>query len=111
MFLFCVFAPAGVAFYSISDIADRLLSTAAQPLPTLEEGYWLSRCVVDAPALLQGLLEELSPAAMAAFDLACCHCQLWKTSRQLLDTAERRLSSSLEGRGASLGRSTVRSRE
>ncbi|KAI4792478.1 hypothetical protein KUCAC02_033353, partial [Chaenocephalus aceratus] len=70
-------AAAGVAFYSISDIADRLLSTPAHPMPSLEEG----------------------PPAMAAFDLACCHCQLWKTSRQLLDTAERRLSSSLEARG------------
>lgn len=88
----------GVAFYSISDIADRLLSTAAHPMPCLEEGYWLSQCSSD-PYDLYTLLEELSPAAMAAFDLACCHCQLWKTSRQLLDTAERRLSSSLEDRG------------
>ncbi|XP_023142394.2 zinc finger FYVE domain-containing protein 26 isoform X3 [Amphiprion ocellaris] len=92
-------AAAGVAFYSISDIADRLLSTPAHPLPSLEEGYWLSRCSSDAPDLLYTLLAELSPSAMAAFDLACCHCQLWKTSRQLLDTAERRLNSSLEARG------------
>ncbi|XP_041827427.1 zinc finger FYVE domain-containing protein 26 isoform X2 [Melanotaenia boesemani] len=92
-------AAAGVAFYSISDIADRLLSTPAYPLPTLEEGYWLSHCPSNASGLLYKLLEELSPAAMAAFDLACCHCQLWKTSRQLLETAERRLNSSLEARG------------
>ncbi|KAM6969170.1 zinc finger FYVE domain-containing protein 26 [Tautogolabrus adspersus] len=92
-------AAAGVAFYSISDIADRLLSTPSHPLPSLEEGYWLSRCASDPSGLLYTLLEELSPAAMAAFDLACCHCQLWKTSRQLLDTAERRLHSSLEARG------------
>ncbi|KAM4542256.1 zinc finger FYVE domain-containing protein 26 isoform 2-T2 [Odontesthes bonariensis] len=92
-------AAAGVAFYSISDIADRLFSTPAHPLPSLEEGYWLSRCSSDSSGLLYTLLEELSPAAMAAFDLACCHCQLWKTSRQLLDTAERRLNSSLEARG------------
>uniref|UniRef100_I3KUA6 Zinc finger FYVE domain-containing protein 26 n=1 Tax=Oreochromis niloticus TaxID=8128 RepID=I3KUA6_ORENI len=92
-------AAAGVAFYSISDIADRLLSTPAHKLPSLEEGYWLSHYSSDASGLLYTLLEELSPAAMAAFDLACCHCQLWKTSRQLLDTAERRLNSSLEGRG------------
>ncbi|XP_041668136.1 zinc finger FYVE domain-containing protein 26 isoform X2 [Cheilinus undulatus] len=92
-------AAAGVAFYSISDIADRLLSTPAHPMPSLEEGYWLSRCSSDPSGLLYTLLEELSPAAMAAFDLACCHCQLWKTSRQLLDTAERRLNSSLEARG------------
>ncbi|KAM7376287.1 hypothetical protein PAMP_006030 [Pampus punctatissimus] len=92
-------AAAGVAFYSISDIADRLLSTPAHPMPSLEEGYWLSRCSSEPSGLLYTLLEELSPAAMAAFDLACCHCQLWKTSRQLLDTAERRLNSSLEARG------------
>uniref|UniRef100_A0A8D0CMK2 Zinc finger FYVE domain-containing protein 26 n=1 Tax=Sander lucioperca TaxID=283035 RepID=A0A8D0CMK2_SANLU len=89
-------AAAGVAFYSISDIAERLLSTPAHPMPSLEDGYWLSRCTSDPSGLLYTLLEELSPAAMAAFDLACCHCQLWKTSRQLLDTAERRLNSSLE---------------
>ncbi|XP_041809482.1 zinc finger FYVE domain-containing protein 26 isoform X2 [Chelmon rostratus] len=92
-------AAAGVAFYSISDIADRLLSTPAHPMPSLEEGYWLSRCSSDPSGILYSLLEELSPAAMAAFDLACCHCQLWKTSRQLLDTAERRLNSSLEAGG------------
>lgn len=92
-------AAAGVAFYSISDIADRLLSTAAHPMPCLEEEYWLKQCPPDDDGLLYSLLEELSPAAMAAFDLACCHCQLWKTSRQLLDTAERRLSTSHEDRG------------
>uniref|UniRef100_A0A672JJE5 Zinc finger FYVE domain-containing protein 26 n=1 Tax=Salarias fasciatus TaxID=181472 RepID=A0A672JJE5_SALFA len=92
-------AAAGVAFYSISDIADRLLSTPAHPMPSLEDGYWLSFCASDTSGLLQPLLQELSPAAMAAFDLACCHCQLWKTSRQLLDTAERRLNASLEARG------------
>ncbi|XP_054913049.1 zinc finger FYVE domain-containing protein 26 isoform X2 [Poeciliopsis prolifica] len=97
-------AAAGVAFYSISDIADRLLSTPAHPLPTLEEGYWLSRCSSDASGLLHALLQELSPAAMAAFDLACCHCQLWKTCRQLLDTAERRLAGSLEARGTRIDR-------
>ncbi len=98
----CVCFPAGVAFYSISDIADRLLSTTAHPMSSLEEGYWLSHGTADASGLFYSLLEELSPAAMAAFDLACCHCQLWKTSRQLLDTAERRLNSSLEARGSSL---------
>ncbi|KAJ3613738.1 hypothetical protein NHX12_019984 [Muraenolepis orangiensis] len=94
-------AAAGMAFYSISDIADRLLSTPAAPIPSLEEGYWLDRCPPDRPHFQQirTLLEELSPPAMAAFDLACCHCHLWKTSRQLLDTAERRLHSSLEARG------------
>ncbi|XP_055026367.2 zinc finger FYVE domain-containing protein 26 isoform X2 [Misgurnus anguillicaudatus] len=92
-------AAAGVAFYTISDVADRLLSTPARPVPCLEEDYWLSQCPIDSSDLLRPLLEELSPAAMAAFDLSCCKCQLWKTSRQLLETAERRLSSFLETRG------------
>ncbi|XP_036431084.1 zinc finger FYVE domain-containing protein 26 isoform X2 [Colossoma macropomum] len=92
-------AAAGMAFYSISDVADRLLSTAARPLPCLEESYWVSRPLSDSSDHLRPLLEELSPAGMAAFDLACCQCQLWKTSRQLLETAERRLHASLEHRG------------
>ncbi|XP_077477383.1 zinc finger FYVE domain-containing protein 26 [Stigmatopora argus] len=92
-------AAAGVAFYSISDIAQRLLSTPTHPLPSLREDYWSERCSPDPACPLSTLLEELSPSAMAAFDLACCHCQLWKTSRQLLDTAERRLAAGLEARG------------
>ncbi|XP_072314504.1 zinc finger FYVE domain-containing protein 26 [Eucyclogobius newberryi] len=92
-------AAAGVAFFSISDIADRLSSTAAHPMPCLEENYWIGQCPPENNGLLYTLLEELSPAAMAGFDLACCHCQLWRTSRQLLDTAERRLSTSHEDRG------------
>ncbi|XP_051507535.1 zinc finger FYVE domain-containing protein 26-like isoform X2 [Myxocyprinus asiaticus] len=92
-------AAAGMAFYSISDVGDHLLSTQAHPIPCLEDGYWLSQCSVDSSDLLRPLLEELSPAAMATFDLSCCQCQLWKTSRQLLETAERRLSGFLENRG------------
>ncbi|KAJ8341067.1 hypothetical protein SKAU_G00333580 [Synaphobranchus kaupii] len=95
-------AAAGMAFYSISDVADRLLSTPGHPVPSLEEGYWLSQGVPDPAGPLRPVLEELSPSGMATFDLACCHCQLWKTSRQLLETAERRLNISLEGRGLRL---------
>ncbi|XP_030626827.1 zinc finger FYVE domain-containing protein 26 [Chanos chanos] len=102
-------AAAGMAFYSISDVADRLLSTPARPLPCLEEDYWLSRGLPDPSGILCPLLEELSPAGMAAFDLACCQCQLWKTSRQLLETAERRLSGSLENRGLKVDPKTPRS--
>ncbi len=99
--LLAVFLFSGVAFYSISDVAERLLSTSSRPIPCLEDNYWLSQRSVDSPDLVQLLLEELSPAAMAAFDLSCCQCTLWKTSRQLLETAERRLSSFLEARGES----------
>ncbi|XP_026134074.1 zinc finger FYVE domain-containing protein 26-like [Carassius auratus] len=92
-------AAAGMAFYSISDVAEHLLSSLSSPIPCLEDNYWLSQCSVDSLDLVRPLLEELSPSAMAAFDLSCCQCQLWKTSRQLLETAERRLSSFLEARG------------
>ncbi|XP_053476228.1 zinc finger FYVE domain-containing protein 26 isoform X4 [Ictalurus furcatus] len=97
-------AAAGMAFYSISDVADRLLSSASRPLACLEENYWLSHLLSDPSDPLRPLLEELSPAGMAAFDLACCQCQLWKSSRQLLETAERRLHASLESRGMTLDR-------
>uniref|UniRef100_A0A3B3RE68 Zinc finger FYVE domain-containing protein 26 n=1 Tax=Paramormyrops kingsleyae TaxID=1676925 RepID=A0A3B3RE68_9TELE len=92
-------AAAGMAFYSISDMADMLLSTPGRPVPSLEEDYWLNHKVPDPSGVLHALLEEFSPASMATFDLACCHCLLWKTSRQLLETAERRLNTTLEGRG------------
>ncbi|XP_060781171.1 zinc finger FYVE domain-containing protein 26 isoform X2 [Neoarius graeffei] len=95
-------AAAGMAFYSISDVADRLLSSPSRPLVCLEENYWLSHPLSDPSDPLRPLLEELNPAAMAAFDLACCQCQLWKSSRQLLETAERRLHTSLERRGITL---------
>ncbi|TSV02061.1 Zinc finger FYVE domain-containing protein 26 [Bagarius yarrelli] len=95
-------AAAGMAFYSIADVAERLLSSPSRPLTCLEENYWLSHPLSDPSDLLHPLLEELSPAGMAAFDLACCQCQLWKSSRQLLETAERRLHSSLESRGITL---------
>lgn len=97
--LLVIFLSSGMAFYSISDVAERLLSTPSRPIPCLEDSYWLSQCSTDSPDLVRPLVEEFSPAAMAAFDLACCHCQLWKTSRQLLETAERRLNTFLEARG------------
>ncbi|XP_031436154.1 zinc finger FYVE domain-containing protein 26 isoform X2 [Clupea harengus] len=96
-------AAAGMAFYSISDVAERLTSSPQRPIPALEEDYWLSQLPSsvgspDPSSSIRQLLEELSPPAMAAFDLAVCHSQLWKSSRQLLETAERRLNTSLEAR-------------
>ncbi|XP_066550908.1 zinc finger FYVE domain-containing protein 26 isoform X2 [Amia ocellicauda] len=95
-------AAAGMVFYSISDVADKLLSSPGKLVPTLEENYWLSNVLLEPGNVLIGLLEELSPPGMAAFDLACTHCHLWKTSKQLLETAERRLHSTLESRGLKL---------
>ncbi|XP_032478132.1 zinc finger FYVE domain-containing protein 26 [Phocoena sinus] len=95
-------AAAGMVFYSISDVTDKLLSTSGDPIPTLQEDFWISNSPVEPTAPLREVLEDLSPPAMAAFDLACSQCQLWKTGKQLLETAERRLNSSLESRGRRL---------
>ncbi|KAM7159242.1 zinc finger FYVE domain-containing protein 26 [Molossus nigricans] len=95
-------AAAGMVFYSISDVTDKLLNPSGDPIPTLQEDFWLSSALVEPTDPLRELLEDLSPPAMAAFDLACSQCQLWKTSKQLLETAERRLNSSLESRGRRL---------
>ncbi|XP_007940502.1 zinc finger FYVE domain-containing protein 26 [Orycteropus afer afer] len=95
-------AAAGMVFYSISDVTDKLLSTSGDPLPTLQEDFWISSTPVEPTAPLKEVLEDLSPPAMAAFDLACSQCQLWKTCKQLLETAERRLNNSLESRGRRL---------
>lgn len=88
-----------MVFYSISDVTDKLLSTSGEPIPTLQEDFWISNTLVEPTAPLREVLEDLSPPAMAAFDLACSQCQLWKTCKQLLETAERRLNVSLESRG------------
>nr|XP_058149211.1 zinc finger FYVE domain-containing protein 26 isoform X2 [Dasypus novemcinctus] len=97
-------AAAGMVFYSISDVTDKLLGTSGDPIPTLQEDFWISSTLVEPTAPVREVLEDLSPPAMAAFDLACSQCQLWKTSKQLLETAERRLNSSLESRGRRLDR-------
>ncbi|XP_014404617.1 PREDICTED: zinc finger FYVE domain-containing protein 26 [Myotis brandtii] len=95
-------AAAGMVFYSISDVTDKLLSPSGDPIPTLQEDFWISSTLLEPTDPLREVLEELSPPAMAAFDLACSQCQLWKTCKQLLETAERRLNSSLESRGRQL---------
>lgn len=98
--LFCSNAACpGMVFYSISDVTDKLLSPSEDPIPTLQEDFWINATPMETTTTLREVLEDLSPPAMAAFNLACCQCQLWKTCKQLLETAERRLSSSLESRG------------
>ncbi|XP_069344138.1 zinc finger FYVE domain-containing protein 26 [Eulemur rufifrons] len=95
-------AAAGMVFYSISDVTDKLLSSSGDPILTLQEDFWINTSLVEPTDPLREVLEDLSPPAMAAFDLACSQCQLWKTCKQLLETAERRLNSSLESRGRQL---------
>ncbi|XP_043842321.1 zinc finger FYVE domain-containing protein 26 [Dromiciops gliroides] len=95
-------AAAGMVFYSISDVTDKLLSISTDPIPNLQEDFWISNMHMEPTTPLRDILEDLSPPSMAAFDLACTQCQLWKTCKQLLETAERRLHSSLESRGRKL---------
>ncbi|NWY66666.1 ZFY26 protein, partial [Erithacus rubecula] len=92
-------AAAGMVFYSISDVTDKLLATSGSLAPTLQENFWIRNIQLEHTDPLRGVLEDLNPSAMAAFDLACTQCHLWKTCKQLLETAERRLYSSLEARG------------
>ncbi|XP_062434046.1 zinc finger FYVE domain-containing protein 26 [Rhea pennata] len=92
-------AAAGMVFYSISDVTDKLLATSGSLAPTLQENFWTSNIQLEHTDPLREVLEDLSPSAMAAFDLACTQCHLWKTCKQLLETAERKLYSSLETQG------------
>ncbi|NWR65982.1 ZFY26 protein, partial [Bucorvus abyssinicus] len=92
-------AAAGMVFYSISDVTDKLLANSGSLTPTLQENFWISNIQLEHTDPLREILEDLSPSAMAAFDLACTQCHLWKTCKQLLETAERRLYNSLETRG------------
>ncbi|XP_051476159.1 zinc finger FYVE domain-containing protein 26 isoform X2 [Apus apus] len=89
-------AAAGMVFYSISDVTDKLLATSGSLAPTLQENFWISNIQLEHTDPLRAVLEDLSPSAMAAFDLACTQCHLWKTCKQLLETAERRLYNRLE---------------
>ncbi|NXO03434.1 ZFY26 protein, partial [Rhinopomastus cyanomelas] len=92
-------AAAGMVFYSISDVTDKLLANSGSLAPTLQENFWISNIQLEHTDPLREVLEDLSPSAMAAFDLACTRCHLWKTCKQLLETAERRLYNSLETQG------------
>uniref|UniRef100_A0A8C3SEA7 Zinc finger FYVE domain-containing protein 26 n=1 Tax=Chelydra serpentina TaxID=8475 RepID=A0A8C3SEA7_CHESE len=95
-------AAAGMVFYSISDVTDKLLATSGSLVPTLQENFWTSSIQLEHTDPMSEVVADLSPSAMAAFDLACTQCHLWKTCKQLLETAERRLHNSLETRGRRL---------
>lgn len=88
-----------MVFYSISDVTDKLLATSGSLAPTLQDNFWISNIQLEHTGPLREVLEDLSPSAMVTFDLACTQCRLWKTCKQLLETAERRLYNSLETRG------------
>lgn len=88
-----------MVFYSISDVTDKLLATSGSLAPALQENFWVNNIQLEHTDPLREVLDDLSPSAMAAFDLACTQCHLWKTCKQLLETAERRLYHSLENQG------------
>ncbi|XP_075048563.1 zinc finger FYVE domain-containing protein 26 isoform X2 [Mixophyes fleayi] len=89
-------AAAGMVFYSISDVTDRLVAPAEYPLPALQDDFWLKSARMEKTDPWRHVVEEMTPSAMAAFDLACSQAHLWKTCKQLLETAERRLHNCLE---------------
>ncbi|XP_043930003.1 zinc finger FYVE domain-containing protein 26 [Protopterus annectens] len=92
-------AAAGMVFYSISDVVEKLLTSCGGPSSVLLEDFWLSKVQLEQHNPLLRILEALNPSRMVAFDLACSQSQLWKTCKQLLEIAERKLHCSLESRG------------
>ncbi|XP_025020021.1 zinc finger FYVE domain-containing protein 26 isoform X1 [Python bivittatus] len=95
-------AAAGMVFYSISDVTDKLLAPSKGLVPVLQENFWTSSIQLECTDPLNNVLEDLCPSAMAIFDLATTQCNLWKTCKQLLETAERKLQNSLEIKGRRL---------
>ncbi|KAL7992348.1 hypothetical protein Chor_016604 [Crotalus horridus] len=95
-------AAAGMVFYSISDVTDKLLAPSESLAPVLQENFWTSSVQLECTDPLNNILEDLCPSAMAIFDLATTQCNLWKTCKQLLETAERKLQNSLEIKGRRL---------
>ncbi|XP_042303954.1 zinc finger FYVE domain-containing protein 26 isoform X3 [Sceloporus undulatus] len=95
-------AAAGMVFYSISDVTDKLLAPSDSPIPMLQENFWASSIQLDHSDPLCDVLEGLCPSAMAIFDLASTQCHLWKTCKYLLETAERRLHNSIDIKGQRL---------
>nr|XP_056707544.1 zinc finger FYVE domain-containing protein 26 [Euleptes europaea] len=95
-------AAAGMVFYSISDVTDKLLTPSEGLVPMLQEGFWTNSIQLEHTDPLSDVLEGLCSSAMATFDLAATQCHFWKTCKQLLEIAERKLLSSLEMKGQRL---------
>ncbi|XP_053130387.1 zinc finger FYVE domain-containing protein 26 isoform X2 [Hemicordylus capensis] len=95
-------AAAGMVFYSISDVTDKLLAPSEGLVPMLQEGFRASTIQLEPTDPLNDVLEGLCASAMATFDLATAQCRLWKTCKHLLESADRRLQNSLEARGRRL---------
>ncbi|XP_072341205.1 zinc finger FYVE domain-containing protein 26 isoform X2 [Scyliorhinus torazame] len=95
-------AAAGMVFYSISDVVEKLINSSEVANSALLEDFWKSKVQIEPTNPLHEILEDLSSPSMAVFDLACTQCQLWKTCKQLLETAERRLMATFEAKGRKL---------
>ncbi|XP_069807243.1 zinc finger FYVE domain-containing protein 26 isoform X1 [Dendropsophus ebraccatus] len=94
-------AAAGMVFYSISDVTDKLVAPADCLIPALQDDFWMKSAHLEKTDRWRHVVEEMNPAAMAAFDLACTQAHLWKTCKQLLETAERHLQKGLQSKGRS----------
>ncbi|XP_077113084.1 zinc finger FYVE domain-containing protein 26 isoform X2 [Ranitomeya variabilis] len=92
-------AAAGMVVYSISDVMDKLVTPTDCLTPALQDDFWLRSARLEKTDRWRHVVEEMNPAAMAAFDLACTQAHLWKTCKQLLETAERHLQKCLESKG------------
>uniref|UniRef100_A0A670I241 Zinc finger FYVE domain-containing protein 26 n=1 Tax=Podarcis muralis TaxID=64176 RepID=A0A670I241_PODMU len=95
-------AAAGMVFYSISDVTNKLLAPSEGLVPMLQESFWANSLQLEHTDPLRNVVEGLCPSAMALFDLASTQCHLWKTCKQLLETADRKLHNSLETKGRRL---------
>ncbi|MBN3289425.1 ZFY26 protein, partial [Polypterus senegalus] len=92
-------AAAGMVFYSISDVADKLQSFPEKPVLALQDDFWDNCLHLESSGAHRDIVEDLSPAGMAAFDLACTQCRLFKTCKKLLEVAERRQHNTLDAKG------------
>ncbi|XP_073408366.1 zinc finger FYVE domain-containing protein 26 isoform X2 [Dendrobates tinctorius] len=92
-------AAAGMVVYSISDVMDKLVTPADCLTQALQDDFWLRSARLEKTDRWRHVVEEMNPAAMATFDLACTQAHLWKTCKQLLETAERHLQKCLESKG------------
>ncbi|XP_033003272.1 zinc finger FYVE domain-containing protein 26 isoform X2 [Lacerta agilis] len=95
-------AAAGMVFYSISDVTNKLLAPSEGLVPMLQESFWANSLQLEHTDPMRNVVEGLCPSAMALFDLASTQCHLWKTCKQLLETADRKLHNSLETKGRRL---------
>ncbi|KAM8921326.1 LOW QUALITY PROTEIN: zinc finger FYVE domain-containing protein 26 [Pelodytes ibericus] len=92
-------AAAGMVFYSISDVMDKLLSPTEGQISTLQDDFWTKSAHFEKSDPRRYVVEVLNPSAMVTFDLACTQARHWKTCKQLFETAERKLNNHWETKG------------